>query len=83
MGQEKIFLDQLQDNERFRVKKVILAKEIGKRLVDMGFTTGVEGVVVRSALLKDPMQVKILDYNISLRKKEAAGIEVEKIEGGL
>jgi Fe2+ transport system protein FeoA len=66
----------LGDGDNFRVKRVVLPKEIGKRLVDMGFTGGAEGYVVRSALLGDPLQIKIRGYDISIRKSEAAGIEV-------
>ncbi len=61
----------------FKVKRVTLPRETGKRLADMGFTSGTEGVIVRSALLGDPIQIKILGYNISIRKSEAAGIIVE------
>lgn len=70
----------LKDNEKFVVKKVTLKKEVGKRLSDMGFTNGVTGTVIRSALLGDPIQVRILSYNISIRKSEASGIEVESVK---
>jgi Fe2+ transport system protein FeoA len=70
----------LKNGESFIVKRVKLGKEIGKRLVDMGFTKGVEGEVKRCALLGDPIEVKILNYNISIRKSEAKGIEIEKLE---
>ena len=73
----------LMNGEKFRVKKVTLAKEIGKRLADMGFTKGVEGTVVRCALLKDPLQVRIYGYNVSIRKSEAHGIEIERLAGAL
>jgi Fe2+ transport system protein FeoA len=36
---------------------------------------------VRSALLGDPLQIRILGYNISIRKAEAAGVEVELLAG--
>ena len=70
----------LKVNEKFRIKKINLKKDIGKRLADMGFTKGVTGIVVRSALLGDPIQVNILNYDVSIRKTEAKGIEIEKIE---
>ncbi|HCL55676.1 MAG TPA: iron transporter FeoA [Spirochaetia bacterium] len=73
-------LSQLKNQDRFRVIKVTLDKEIGKRLVDMGFSQGTEGIVVRSALLGDPLQINLLSYNVSIRKKEASGIEVELIK---
>ena len=52
--------------------------ETGKRLADMGFTQGVEGQVIRVALFGDPIQVSILGYQISIRKSEAAGVDIVK-----
>jgi Fe2+ transport system protein FeoA len=76
-----MFLSELKNGDKFMVLKVILGKEIGKRLVDMGFTQGTQGKIVRSALLGDPVQINILSYNVSIRKNEAAGIEVELLPG--
>jgi ferrous iron transport protein A len=61
----------------FKVKAVRIPKEVGKRLADMGFVKGAEGRVVRSALLGDPLQIKICRYDVSIRRAEAAGVEVE------
>lgn len=69
----------LKNKEMFKVKRVTLKKEVGKRLSDMGFTKGVTGTVLRSALLGDPIEVSILNYNVSIRRSEAEGIEVEKV----
>ena len=63
----------------FRVVKVVSGGEVGKRLADMGFTEGAEGEVVRGGFLNGPYQVRILGYDLILRKSEAAGIEVEAI----
>ncbi len=67
----------LKNSDSFRIQGVTLGREIGKRLADMGFTKGARGTVVRSALLGDPLQIRILGYNVSIRKSEAAGVEVE------
>lgn len=69
----------LKNGDNFKVKHVTLPKEIGKRLADMGFTEGVEGRVVRSALFGDPLHIKLMGYDISIRKSEAKGVSVEKI----
>lgn len=69
----------LKVGDKFKVIKVTMAKEIGKRLVDMGFTKGVVGTVKRFATFGDPIEVEILGYKVAIRKKEAKGIEVEKI----
>lgn len=70
-------LRDLRGGDTFRINKVTLGGEIGKRLVDMGLTNGVEGVILRCALLGDPMEIRIRAYNVSLRRSEAAGVEVE------
>lgn len=73
-------LAQLTKNKAFRVMQVTVGGEIGKRLSEMGFTNGAEGTVVRKALFGDPIQVSIMNYNLSLRKAEAAGIEIELLD---
>jgi len=75
-------IDNLMNGERFKVERVVLSGEIGKRLADMGFIKGIEGCVVRSALFGDPLQVKILGYDISIRRTEAQGIEVIYVSKG-
>ncbi|MDR0597942.1 MAG: ferrous iron transport protein A [Treponema sp.] len=60
----------------FRVVKVALGKEVGKRLADMGFTEGAEGAVIRAGVLRGPIQVRIRGYDILIRRYEAGGIEV-------
>ncbi len=81
---EKIVsLDTLKKGERFRINRVTHVREVGKKLADMGFTRGAEGRVVRSALLRDPIQIRILGYHVSIRRAEAAGINVERISSGI
>lgn len=69
----------LKNGQTFIIWRVALSKEIGKRLADMGFVRGASGRVVRSAMWGDPMQVKICHYDVSLRRLEARGIEVETV----
>jgi ferrous iron transport protein A len=61
----------------FRVVKVRLGREVGKRLADMGFTEGAEGTVVRGGFMHGPMQVRIRGYDILIRRSEADAIEVD------
>jgi len=49
------------------------------KLLDMGFVNGACIEVVREAPLYDPMELKIHNYLISLRKSEAKILEVELI----
>ncbi len=47
-----------------------------KRLTEMGFIRGKPVTVLKSAPLRDPVEYRILDSNISLRRSEASLIEV-------
>ena len=73
-------LTELDIEEGFVVDKVATDGEIRQRIIEMGFTPGAKGWIVRKAPLGDPIQVHIMDYEISLRKSEANGIEVAKSE---
>jgi ferrous iron transport protein A len=71
-----MFLSETPNGASFRVVKVTLGKEVGKRLADMGFTENAEGAVVRSGFFHGPIQVRIRGYDILIRRSEAKGIEV-------
>ncbi len=47
-----------------------------KRITEMGFIKGKEVTVIRSAPLKDPIDYKVMGYEVSLRRSEAELIEV-------
>lgn len=47
-----------------------------KRLTEMGFIRGKNVTVVKSAPLKDPVEYRILECNVSLRRSEANLVEV-------
>ena len=70
---------ELKNGQKFKILKVNLKGEIGKRLADMGFINGAKAEIVRSALLGDPIEIKLIDCHISIRKSEAAGIEIQEI----
>lgn len=72
-------LSEIKPEGSFKVLRVAIGEEVGKRLVDMGFTEGTEGMVVRAGLLRGPMQVKLRGFDLILRRDEAAGIEIEAL----
>jgi ferrous iron transport protein A len=63
----------------FTVVKVSLDKEVGKRLADMGFIEGTAGAVVRESFLGGPLQVRVMGYDVLIRRFEASGIEVAPV----
>ncbi len=51
------------------------------RLLEMGLLEGTEFELVRHAPFGDPIEIRIRGYNVSLRKSEAALIQVERHDG--
>jgi ferrous iron transport protein A len=51
-----------------------------RRLVEMGLNRGLEVEVRRFAPLGDPMEIFVRGYQLSVRRKEAALIEVEPVK---
>ena len=70
-------LNELQPGERGRIVKVTGEGTIRRRLLDMGMIRGTEVEMERVAPLGDPVEVRLRGYHLSLRKAEAAGIQVE------
>lgn len=60
-----------------KVKKLTGVGPIKRRIMDMGITKGVEIHVRKVAPLGDPVEITVRGYELSLRKEDAAMIEVE------
>ncbi len=63
--------------ERGVIKSVSGEGRIRRRLFDMGVTPGAEVVMRKLAPLGDPIEVTLRGYELTLRKIEAACVEVE------
>jgi Fe2+ transport system protein FeoA len=50
-----------------------------RRLLEMGFLVGTEIYVEKYAPLKDPIELILKGYHVSLRVNEAAHIEVDGV----
>ena len=60
-----------------KVKGINGSGAIKRRIMDMGITKGTEIYVRKVAPLGDPVEVNVRNYELSLRKEDAAIIEVE------
>ncbi|WP_079162270.1 FeoA family protein [Streptomyces nodosus] len=49
-----------------------------RRLFDLGFAPGAEVTVLRKAPLGDPVVFQVVEYEVALRKEQAAGIRVRR-----
>ncbi|MDD3400961.1 MAG: FeoA domain-containing protein [Eubacteriales bacterium] len=63
--------------EQCRVAKLYCQGAVKRRIMDMGITKGVEILVRKVAPLGDPMELNVRGYELSIRKADAALIEVE------
>jgi ferrous iron transport protein A len=70
-------LDQLRVGQRARVEAVQGTDAIVQRLLEMGLLEGEEIEVVGFAPLGDPVEIRLRDYRLSLRRSEAARVAVE------
>lgn len=73
-------LSMLKPGGKGKIIKIGAIGSLKRRLVDMGILVGEEVKVEKVAPLGDPIEVTIKNYNLSLRKEEAEGIEVEVIK---
>jgi ferrous iron transport protein A len=69
-------LDKLRIGQRARVAAMAGSDALAQRLYEMGILEGEEVEVLGFAPLGDPMEIRLRDYRLSLRRTEAARITV-------
>jgi ferrous iron transport protein B len=69
-------LSDLKTGEEGIITKVIGHGAFRKRITEMGFVKGKKVTVIKNAPLQDPVEYAIMGYLISLRRSEAALIEI-------
>ncbi|MCQ2245444.1 MAG: ferrous iron transport protein B [Bacteroidaceae bacterium] len=73
-------LSELKTGESGVIVKVLGHGGFRKRIVEMGFIKGKKVEVVLNAPLMDPIEYKIMNYKISLRREEAMHIEIISVQ---
>lgn len=63
--------------ETVTVNKVSVSGAVKRRIMDMGITKGVAITVRKVAPLGDPLELKVRDYSVSIRKADAENIFVD------
>lgn len=71
-----MLLSDLNTGQKGVIVRVNGSGAFRKRILEMGFIKGKTIKVILNAPLKDPIKYKIMDYEVSLRRSEAALIEV-------
>jgi Fe2+ transport system protein FeoA len=76
-------LSELKEGETATVVRVGGKGAFRMRLLEMGFLRGTEVYVEKYAPLRDPIELVLKGYHVSLRVEEASQVEVERIRGGV
>ena len=70
-------LSQLEVGNKARIEAVNGEGAVRRRLFDMGITPGAEVYLRKKAPLGDPIEISLRGYELTLRKSEAANVEVK------
>lgn len=77
-GKDKMrTLKETKIGDSVKVVKLHGEGAVKRRIMDMGITKGVDVHIRKVAPLGDPIEVTVRGYELSLRKADAAMIEVE------
>ena len=77
MEKANLRLNQVRIGRTVRVVRVHGEGALRQRILDMGLTKGAEVQVRKMAPFGDPLEVTVRGFELSLRKAEAACIEVK------
>jgi Fe2+ transport system protein FeoA len=71
-----VTLDQLTVGGRARIEAVRGDDALMQRLLEMGLLEGEDVEVIAVAPLGDPIEIRLRDYRLSLRRREAARVSI-------
>lgn len=74
-----MLLSEMREGQAGTVARVGGNGMLRRRILEMGILKGTELYVEKYAPLKDPLELIVKGYHISLRVKEAAQIQVENV----
>ena len=72
-----MLLSELKEGQNATIVKVGGNGALRRRILEMGIVKGSEVYVEKYAPLKDPLELIVKGYHVSLRVKEAAQIHVD------
>ena len=74
-----MFLSQLREGQTALIDRIGGNGALRRRILEMGIVRGTEVYVEKYAPLKDPLELIVKGYHISLRVEEAAKIAVTPV----
>jgi ferrous iron transport protein A len=75
-GAATVTLGDLRVGERATVLRLSIERPVARRLMELGLLPGTSVDVVRVAPLGDPIEIALRGYRLSIRRSEAARVEV-------
>jgi len=72
-------LSELKIGQKAIIKRVLAQERVKERLAELGLIEGQTAFVVRFAPFFDPVEIKVGDVYLAIRKGQADKIVVEKI----
>src|SRR5215207_6163211 len=80
-GPAAFSLDALEAGRHARVTAVRGSGAVARRLMEMGVVPGAPVRVIKAAPLGDPLEVRVRNYHLALRRSEAQTISVVMSDG--
>lgn len=74
-------LSEMQEGQYARIAGVGGEMRLRRRLLEMGLTKGTKIYIEKYAPLKDPLEMVVKGFHVSLRVSEACEISVDLVEG--
>lgn len=74
---KKIILREMQKKQTGTITAVKVGGDLGRRIREMGMVPGTIISILGRAPLNDPVALRVMGFNLTLRNSEADYIEVE------
>jgi ferrous iron transport protein A len=75
-GPAAVSLDALEAGRQARVAAVRGSGAVARRLMEMGVVPGAPIRVIKAAPLGDPLEIRVRNYHLALRRSEAQTVSV-------
>jgi len=74
-----MLLSEMKEGQACIIKNIGGNSVLRRRILEMGLTKGTEIYVEKYAPLKDPIELVVKGYHVSLRVEEASHIDVDSV----
>ena len=75
-----MLLSEIKEGQTARILRVGGSGALRRRIFEMGIVKGTQVFVDKYAPLKDPLEIIVMGYHLSLRVEEASQVTVELIQ---